>query len=214
MTNVWTNSTGTRQPHGTGSRLIMSRPAKRFLLLLCAIAAFVAGCTDPGWQELTIPEGGFRVLMQGAPRVETNSMETPVGKITGHLYSVEATDAAFGVGYSDFPAEIVRATTPRQLFTVVREGWVKRIQGTLQGDGTDIKLESKYPGMEIIAWGKLDGRDAYLRGRFYLVGDRLYQLIVFGTKSAMPVSDINHFLGSFKLTPRHETSTVTVDKKR
>jgi hypothetical protein len=122
-----------------------------------------------------------------------------------------AKDAAFGVGYADYPVEVVRASDPRKLFTTVRESWVKRIDGTLQGDGTDIKLENKYPGMEIIAWGKLDGRDAYLRGRFYLVDDRLYQVIVFGNKSRMPVSDINQFLASFKLMPRNETTTVTID---
>ena len=186
----------------------MSRPASRILPLLAVIAALVAACTGAAWHEVSIPDGGFRILMQGDPRLEKTELETPIGKITAYWYSMDAKDAAFGVGYSDYPVEIVRNAPPRQLFAIVRESWIKRIGGTLQGDGRDIKLEDKYPGMEFIASGKLEGRDAYLRGRFYLVGDRLYQVIVFGNKSAMPVSDINQFLGSFKLVPRQETVTI------
>ena len=37
-----------------------------------------------------------------------------------------------------------------------------------------------------------------MRGRLYLVDNRLYQLIVFGNKETIPASDINQFMGSFK----------------
>ncbi|HKA43883.1 MAG TPA: hypothetical protein VKF40_18015 [Burkholderiales bacterium] len=192
----------------------MSRRTTRVLTLVAVIAALVAACARTEWREVETPDGGFRILMQGDPRVEKSALDTPSGQITGNLYLVEVKDAAFGVGYSDFPVAIVQEASPRQLFSVVRDGWMKRIQGKLQNDGTDIKLENKYPGMEFAASGQLDGRDAYLRGRLYLVDNRLYQVIVFGTKSAMPVSDINQFLGSFKLVPRHETATVKIEANK
>ena len=33
---------------------------------------------------------------------------------------------------------------------------------------------------------------------------------MFGNKSAMPASDINRFLNSFKLAPRRETQEITI----
>ena len=188
----------------------LSRTAVRLLIALLAGAALSCGCTPSTWREVDSPDGGFRILMQGDPRVANNVLDTPLGKINASWYSIEANDSAFGVGYADYPEAVTRGT-PRELFTVVRESWVKRISGTLQGDGTDIKLDNQYPGMEFIALGKLNNRDAYVRGRFYLVGNRLYQVVVFGTKSAMPISDINQFLGSFKLVPRRELATVKIE---
>jgi hypothetical protein len=210
MTNVRTNSAGACRLGGPGAPLTMSRPATRILSSIAVIAALVAACSDPGWQELNIPDGGFRIMGQGPPLVEKHELATPVGTIIAHWYSIGTRDAAYGVGYADWPEQVIRATEPRKIFSILREGWIKRIDGKLQGDGTDIKLENKYPGMEFIAWGKLKDRDAYVRGRFYLVDNRLYQVVVFGNKSAMPASDINRFLNSFKLAPRRETQEITI----
>jgi hypothetical protein len=179
--------------------------------LLALVAALLSACSDPAWREINSQEGGFRIAMQSDPRVEKQELDTPIGKITGHWYAVEGKDAVYGVGYADYPDAIFKHGTPRQLFSVVRDGWLKRINGKLQADGTEIALDNKYPGMEVIASGQLDGQDAYMRGRFYLVGNRLYQVITFGKRSAMAQSDINRFLSSFKLTPRLDTTTITID---
>ncbi len=58
-----------------------------------------------------------------------------------------------GVGYADWPEQVIRATEPRQIFSILREGWIKRIDGKLQGDGTDIKLENKYPAWSLSPGG-------------------------------------------------------------
>ena len=185
-------------------------PSIRMLLLLAVIAVLVAGCGGTEWRELKFSDGGFRILMQGDPRVEKRELDTPVGKIAAHWYAHEAKDVAFGVGYSDYPAQFLRGASQSQLFTIVREGWMKRINGTLQGAERAIRLEGKYPGTEFTAAGKLDGRDAYLRGRFYLVDNRLYQVVVFGNRTAMVQSDIDHFLESFMLVPRQEPAATVI----
>src|SRR5262249_45363935 len=151
---------------------------------------------NPEWRDLTIPDGGFRIQVRGEPRVEKNDLPTPLGVIHTEWYSVEARDGVFGVGYADYPEAALRQSGARTLFTTVRESWLKRIDGKLIGEGTDVTLEKKHPGIDFSAAGKLDGRDAYLRGRFYLVGNRMYQIIAFGNRSAMPISEINQFMGS------------------
>ena len=93
----------------------------------------------------------------------------------------------------------------------VRDSWVKRIDGRLDGNATDIRLDGKWSGMEFAARGKLEGRDAWMRGRLYLVDNRLYQLIVFGNRGTIPVADINRFMGSFKVAQPKDTTTLTIE---
>lgn len=173
-------------------------------------AMLAAGCGGPSWQDFTVQDGGFRVLMRGEVHYDKRELDTPVGKIVAHMYSIEFKDSVFGVGYSDYPPQMVRSMTPRRLFMAVRDTWVRRIEGRLEGDGIDIRLDKRHPGMEVVAWGKVKGRNAYLKGRFYLVGDRLYQIVIFGNRDSMPLADINHFLASFKLVPQREVGSINV----
>jgi hypothetical protein len=181
----------------------------RFLPPLAAATLLLAACGGP-WQELRAPDGGFRVEMRGDARVEKHEIETPIGKITGHWYSLEQNDAVFGVGYADWPAAFVQNAPPRQIFTIIRQGWLQRIAGTLRGDSVDIKLDGNL-GMEFAASGKLNGRDAYLKGRLYLVDNRLYQVVAFGDEGKVSQSDVDRFMGSFKLIPRAPVNTLNLD---
>jgi len=187
------------------------RPLWGVLLTLAVVAAIVAGCGDSSWREIAAADGGFRILMRGEPQVEVRNLDTPIGKIAGNWYSLEGKDSVFGVGYADYPVQVVQATPPQTMFTIVREGWLKRIEGRLEGDATDIKLDDKWSGMEFTARGKLEGRDAWMRGRFYLVDNRLYQLVVFGNKEAIPTTDIRKFMGSFKVAKPNDVATVKID---
>jgi hypothetical protein len=179
--------------------------------MLAVVLLLAAGCSDPSWREVASPDGGFRIRMRGDPHVEQRKVETPAGTITGHWYSLDEKDSVFGVGFADYPRQVLQRTPPRKMFAGVRESWLKRIEGQLEGNATDIKLDGKWIGVEFSARGKLEGRDAWMRGRFYLVDNRLYQLIVFGNKETIPVSDINQFMASFKVAQPRDTTTLTID---
>jgi len=184
-----------------------NRPLAPLLVMLLLFAA----CGDPAWREVAAPDGGFRVRLHGDPRVEQRNVDTPAGKITGHWYSLDGKDSVFGVGFADYPREILQAVPPRNMFSNVRDGWLRRIDGQLDGNATDIKLDGQWLGMEFTARGRLDGRDAWMRGRLYLVDNRLYQLIVFGNKQTIPASDINQFMASFKVAKPRDTTTLRID---
>jgi hypothetical protein len=191
----------------------MKRPEPgRLAWPVLAFALFLAaGCGDPNWREIASPDGGFRIRMNGAPRVEERNVETPAGKITGHWYSVEGKDSVFGVGYADYPRQLLQLAPPRNMFSGVRDSWLKRIEGRLDGNATDILLEGKWTGMEFAARGRLEGREAWMRGRLYLVDNRLYQIIVFGNKETIPAPEINRFMGSFKVAQPRDTNTLTIE---
>jgi len=193
-------------------------PGRMAWLMLALVLFAAAGCNDPSWREVASPDGGFRIRMHGDPRVEQRNIDTPAGKITGHWYSLQGKDSVFGVGFADYPRQILQATPPRSMFPGVRDSWLRRIDGRLDGNATDIKLDGKWIGMEFSARGKLEGKDAWMRGRLYLVDNRLYQLIVFGNKETIPASDINQFMSSFKVAQPRDTTTLTIeaapDKKK
>ena len=46
---------------------------------------------------------------------------------------------------------------------------------------------------------------------FGIVMDVLYQLIVFGNKETIPVSDINRFMASFKVAKPRDTTTLNIE---
>ena len=185
------------------------KSAMRWIALVFLLLA--AACSDPSWREVASSDGGFRIRMHGDPRVEQRSVDTPAGKITGHLYSLEGKDSVYAVGFADYPRQILQASHPASMFSGVRDSWLKRIDGQLEGKTTDIRLDGKWHGMEFAARGRLAGRDAWMRGRLYLVDNRLYQLIVFGSRETIPLSDINQFMGSFKVAQPRDTTTLTID---
>jgi hypothetical protein len=193
--------------------MAVPQPLRRSLLLVCAAAALLAACGG-SWQEVAPPEGGFSVMMHATPRFEKSDIETPMGTITGHWYAVEVSESVFGVGYSDYPQQVVANVAPKWMFTTVRESWVKRINGKLVGEGEEIRLDRLHPGMDFSARGELRGYEVLLRGQLYLVGNRLYQVIVFGRRETLPRGDIHRFLASFKLVPRHDVARVKVDPKQ
>lgn len=172
-----------------------SRAAFTVLILLA-----LASCAQSEWQELTINEGGFSVLMRGQANYARQPMDTPAGRMVGHLYSSDRPDGYFAVGYSDYPIAHVIGSPPQEVLTGVRDTWVKRVDGKLTMTGS-IEIGGKYPGVEFVAEGKVKGADTFLHGRLYLVDQRLYQVIALARKGEMPQGVVNRFLRSFKLIP-------------
>jgi hypothetical protein len=102
----------------------------------------------------------------------------------------------YGANYCDFPAKIKKVPL-KQIFDSSRDGAVGNLEGNLASE-KDIKL-GKHPGREIqiVAGGK-----RLFRARVYLVDQRLYQVVVFGTKEAATSKEADKFLDSFKLAEK------------
>jgi hypothetical protein len=64
--------------------------------------------------------------------------------------------------------------------------------------------------LEFQAEGKVKGTDAFVHARFYLVDQRLYQIIAMGRKDAVPQGVINRFLNSFRLIPQSDVGTIQI----
>jgi len=181
------------------------------VLIFFFLACLLGACTRSEWRELPVSDGGFSILMRGDPHYQRQQLNTRAGKMFAHLYSSDRRDSYFAVGYADYPLALVVGTAPEQLFSGVRQTWVQRIDGKLSASDDTIKLAGKYAGTEFQAAGKINGVDAFVHARLYLVDQRLYQVISMGRKDEVSQGVVNRFLNSFRLIPQSDVGTLTLE---
>ena len=186
-----------------------------FIALALALAGCGGGSSE--WHGLSVPEGGFAILMRGQPQYFPQQFDTPAGKLSAYLYSSDRPDAYFAVGYTDYPLALAVGAEPDKVFAGARDTWLKRIGGTAAMT-TPLKLDGKYPGVQFSAAGKYQDRDALLEGRLYLVDQRLYQIIALSLPGEIQQAVVIRYFESFKLIPVEYPEKFTikppaVDKK-
>lgn len=169
------------------------------VLILFAFGSVMADADEKksDWKEFTSKEGLFRVLMPGTPKQHTAEAESDFGKGVLHMNTAQADRTLYGAHYLDYPAEIKKAPIQKVL-DASRDGALANLEGKLVSE-KDIKLD-KYPGREVqieVAEGK-----RLFRARVYLVEQRMYQVVVFGTKAAATSKEADKFIDSFTLTKK------------
>jgi hypothetical protein len=153
--------------------------------------------TADGWQTFNSTAGGFRVEMPRYPRSSVQKVSTMMGLIDLHLITVDVGDAGYMVGYSDFPESYVSTGNVDAMLDRARDGAAANVNGRVVKE-TRMRL-GRYPGREFWIEGNVEGQTGMGQQRIYLVGNRLYQLVVAGPKDHFPVSDGQRFLSSFAL---------------
>ncbi len=148
-----------------------------------------------GWYQLVSYRGGFSVRMPGPPEVVIEQLPREAGGMTMYLYRYEDVDKRqlYIVSFFDYPRE----KTPRgddAYFTSLIAQTVRHFNGLLLKEKNISTPE--YPGREI----ELSTDDNQIvRIRFYLIGRRLYQVIL-GAEDLKAFSDQNRaFFQSFRL---------------
>jgi len=169
------------------------------IVALClAVVAPSARCDDqPEWKEFVAKDGRFKISMPGTPKKRELETESDFGKGVLYMNVVEVGKTMYAANYCDFPAEVKKATL-QQVYDSSRDGAVANMEGKLVSE-KNVKL-GKHPGREIrinVAEGK-----RLFRVRVYLVEQRLYQVVVFGTPETATSKDADKFLDSFKLTEK------------
>jgi hypothetical protein len=147
------------------------------------------------FKEFKSAAGGFTAQMPGNPKQQSQNI--PGGGILT-AYLVEERDGAYMVGYSDIP--IAPNESEAQLQNRLdgsRDGAVRNLNATVVRD-VKIKLAGKHPGREIEA--NLPQNKGVMRARFYIVGSRMYQVMVLGTRAWVGAPTVTAFLDSFALT--------------
>jgi hypothetical protein len=148
----------------------------------------------PAWSEFSTAEGRFKVLMPGIPVSQTLTLEMHNARIVHHSYLSSKRGVTCVVDYVDLAPEVVDPNHAKILFDEARDQFIKDSQGKLATE-TPISLEG-YPGREV----RLHVYGGEAVARFYLVGDRFYQLAIIAANPAPnPNGEIDNFFSSFKI---------------
>jgi hypothetical protein len=167
------------------------------LALSLLLAAGLAACSAAP-QEFKSALGRFSVMTPAELKETTQTVETPGGNLKLHIFVGQEGRTGYFVSYNDHPPELVKRASPENMLDGARDGAVGNIQGNLASE-SKITLEG-YPGREIVIDGTAeDGRGLTIRGRLFLVKNRLYQVMAVTPRGQANTKEIDDFLQSFKL---------------
>ena len=158
-------------------------------------AVTIAEFADP--EPFVSQAGRFRFQFLGEPA----ESDMKAGDMTIHTTTyVDANRTEYAVLYSDLGPAIVKGKDPYLLLEGGVQGMIKSGGWTILSKKA-IKL-GENPGLDVTGNVKTPNGDGLGQIRLYLVGDRLYQLIIVGTKSKVRLSEFQKHLDSFALSPR------------
>jgi hypothetical protein len=143
--------------------------------------------------------GGFSVLMPGEP-VSAHEKDGLLGAAGAEIVTGDTDEAHFIVQYQDMPRAALKKGA-LAILKAARNSDEKVIQGKVVGEKS-ATIKGAAGGLSY----QIDspGTDAPMaRVRTYLVGARLYQMIVVGPKPKFPMDESARFFQSFRLQTRN-----------
>jgi hypothetical protein len=176
------------------------------MLLTISLFVFTTFADAPEWKEFSSEEGRFKVLMPGEPKAYQLDTESDFGKGKLNMFRVMAGETGYVANYSDFP-EAIKKQPLKQVFDSSRDGAIANLSGKLATE-KDIKL-GDHPGRETLI--DVSGK-AMFRAKVYLVGRRMYQVVMVGSKEAVSSKDAEKFFDSFKLTGDDKTTKKSASR--
>jgi hypothetical protein len=144
-------------------------------------------------------EGGFTVLLPGKPAPVQQTVKSPAGEMTVHAFVtlVDGGKGTFTVTYNDLPAA-PGANEVEQILEFAGKMGAAQVPGAKLTDQKKIEVDG-HPGRQY----DMDlGAQGQMRMRVFIVKQRMYQTIAFGTKERLASKDAEKFFESFKLTDK------------
>lgn len=174
----------------------------RLFAALCWILLAAACSPAYDWREFHFEDAGFTILFPQKPGRAERQLATPAGEVTMKMVSVRVDDTVFGAASADFTVPPDAATQ-----AAMHVALLKNLDGTVVSD-KQVNLGASgavLTGREVIKHGTLGksgagGPDiqAQLRARFFVRGNRYYQIAAMGRAGAVQDADLDMYFTSFK----------------
>ena len=147
------------------------------------------------FKPFTSTTGRYKVLFPGEVKSESNDITAGKEKLKLFLDSVELkADTVFMVSYIDASDAVAKQPAGPRL-DKVRDGNKGENGKVLEDKDVTVGAE-KYPGRDLL----LEMPGYYIRNRVVLAGNRLYQVMVQGTKEVVTSPSADKFIASFEIT--------------
>jgi hypothetical protein len=169
-------------------------------VLAAAACSLLAACSPRfDWREVRSPEG-FAVMLPGRPQTVEREIVLEAARIPMSMTSTGIGATIFAVGVARLPPVSTSDPEARQrTLTHFREALVSNSGRSCAGRPP--KLPAAAGRSEAIeATGRLaDGRNSRLAARFFIVDDRLFQVVALGAEGEIPPDALDTFFTSFRL---------------
>ena len=171
---------------------------------ILVLAGLLAACSPKfDWREVRPPDAGFVVALPGRPNVETRTLDFAGGKVAMTMASAGIGATLFAAGAASLsPA----ALAPDKIDSTV--DWFRaallRNVGAAEGRSEPapaLRGVTTRAATAVTASGRrgTDGLAVQLAARFYVVDDRLYQVVALGAAGEIPPQALETFFDSFRL---------------
>jgi hypothetical protein len=151
------------------------------------------------WQPFNSPEGKFNVLTPSKPKLQIDDVDSPSGKLQYYRFTSVSKIGLFSITYFDHPELPKDAGQIEARIDVIRDG----ILGSLGGERISekkIRLFG-YPGREFaVKKAEQGSEDLLYQWRIFLVGRRVYQVVVATDRKDSGSPDVAKFFTSFVLS--------------
>ncbi len=165
------------------------------LVAFLAASPLVAHAQD--FKQYASADGKYKVLFPGAVKTETTDVQAGKDTLKLTIDSVELKgDTTFVVSYIDASDEVAKKPAGPRL-EKVRDG-NKGEKGTVLDD-KEITIavgDEKFSGRDVL----IETPTGFIRNRMVIVGKRLYQVVVQGSKEVVTSSSADKFITSFEIT--------------
>lgn len=140
------------------------------------------------------PEDGFTAKMPGAAQVARNKVTIPSGDVTIATWNSNVDGVIYALTTADYPTKFVAGRSPETMINREgRDSLIAQLKGTLKSE-ENITINDTYPGKAFV----VSSDAGEVKARAYLVGPRLYTLLVLYNPSiGAPAAD--EFLQSLTL---------------
>lgn len=171
---------------------------------LAAAACILLACCSPrfDWREVSSPEG-FAVMLPGRPQTVEREIVLEATRIPMSMMSTGIGATMFAVGVARLPPAAMSDPEVRQrTLAHFREALVSNSGAVVRRSTAPLLPGAKPLAAEAIeADGRLpDGRNSRLAARFFIVDDRLFQIVALGAEGEIPSEALDTFFTSFRLT--------------
>lgn len=162
---------------------------------LVALVALTAGAAGQEFKQYASGAGRYKAQFPGDVKTETTDLTAGKDTLKLTLDSVELKgDITFMVSFVDATDEVAKKPAGPRL-DKVRDG-NKGASGKVHNDKSIEFGPEKFPGRDLL----IETPSGYIRNRAVIAGNRLYQVMVQGSKDVVTSPSADRFINSFEIT--------------
>lgn len=167
----------------------------RTCALFVLLATLAGGATAQEFKLHSSPVGRYKIQFPGEVKSTTSDIKAGTETLKFTLDTAELKGGTvFMVSYVDAPDEVAKKPAGPRL-DKVRDGNKGTAGKVLEDKDVTVGAE-KHPGRDLL----IETPAGFLRNRAVIAGNRLYQVMVQGTKEVVTSPSADKFIASFEIT--------------